>query len=336
MRVHRAFAITAAIAVGTVTPFARADTGPAPPTRLATHDASRGPLRRDGRHPPARAVRRGDARAARGRTIVYPTPYNDPESRQHFRGRNIQLRRRQRVWASDPEGRAAEIQMFGRVLEAEEVAALVGAPDGATVVLSADGGERPRMTIDVMHPFFQGAAEFEIVTLDSGQLELQVHEMMLERGYAGRRLGQLAVMHAIAGFRAAGGRQVRLDAADATAGMNGAYTWPAMGFNAALPPAYWSAMNAQRPDLAAAVRRTALARGVEQPDFNDVMNTPGGREYVRANVPSEGIVRDMLFDTDPMSRQSRVLDGYARDRGLLDAPTGPRAARAIRSTTARE
>ena len=194
-------------------------------------------------------------------------------------------------------------EFFGRALDPEEWAVLVGAPDGATVdVISLVHDSRVAVRIAVEHPWFDGPS-FRFLYRDrEGRLAIK-NETLFLKAEAPRGVGARILAHQV---RAAAGLGVSYLAADAAGGPGtgvvGYLVWPRLGFNGPIPPA---------------ARRKLERLPTDDPlrgatDVLDLVSRRGGRQWWTAN----GSEFPAVFDLADGSFSRESLDTYTASRGI--------------------
>jgi hypothetical protein len=187
--------------------------------------------------------------------------------------------------------------LFGRAVADEELAASVGAIDGATLTVRVrKGGE---LFVEIAHPL--------IVRQERGfrrdaNGELYIWNYHFEKRHdAPPGVGLLSFRTQVKGARRLGVQRIELWAAGdfKDRSYNGYYTWARFGFDAPLT------QEEKR-------RLSALSQFVGAQTVNDLMKC-GGRQWWRDN----GSARKMRFDLNEDSSMMRVFNDYLEDKGLL-------------------
>jgi GNAT superfamily N-acetyltransferase len=188
---------------------------------------------------------------------------------------------------------------FGRKLTDQQIARLAMVPNGGTVkVLPGRGnvklvGEHAGTKLSTGIFVGQHDIHNDTVFMDVGKgSKIQGHGV-----------GSLLTEQQIKTARELGIRQITLEASGSSEGQhNGYYTWPRLGFDSG-PFGIGSFLN-----------RDYIKRPIPgapgQGTVQDLMALPGGREVWK----QFGGTMQMSFDTDPNSRNSKILDAYMAER----------------------
>ncbi len=186
-----------------------------------------------------------------------------------------------------PGARKTAVTLLGQLVPDEQIAALAGALDGATVRIAAHGDS---LFFDVQHP----DVVFQQRRLARDELgRLYVRNLYLEKQPWGKPLlGLRAVLHQIEAGQALGIAYLTTFASGSAYddGFNGYYTWARYGFDAELPP--------DRQRLL-----PSTLSGCQT--LNDVMLRDGAYWW-----RTEGVPLEMAFDLRPDSSMMRVLQRY--------------------------
>lgn len=205
----------------------------------------------------------------------------DRQTKQFFNDQvTVRIRDRERV-------RRRSEQLFGRALSEQEWAVLIGAPDGATVDVTA-GLSGAEIRLDARHPFIR-EMDRRVVRDPLGRTIIR-NERLFLRPEAPAGLGTRILAHQV---RSAALLGVAYLEATAIRGplANGYYTWPLLGFDGSLSDATRRAL----PD------RLRSARSL-----HDLFGSPGGAEWWRLH----GETIDVHFDLSSRSLSSRRLRAY--------------------------
>lgn len=198
------------------------------------------------------------------------------------------------------KGRAAErvTELFGRVVSDDQLAAALGALDGATVEvgMNAEG----EIVASLLHPQIHSQIR-TISQAPDGKIFIH-NDLFRVSKTAPKGTGLRSFSRQVAGARALGVDRIETMAAgeaEMTA-WNGYYTWARFGYNAPLSEFEIQQLN-----------RVPQYRGVR--DLNALMQRPGGAEVWRRN----GSGREMVFLLDGRRGAVRILLKYLREKGLL-------------------
>ena len=186
-----------------------------------------------------------------------------------------------------PSAKKTAVLLLGQLVSDEQMAALAGALDGATVQISTHGES---LFFDVQHP----DVVFQQRRLARDEAErLYVRNLYLEKQPWGKPLlGLRALLRQIEAGQALGVAYLTTFATGSAyeEGWNGYYTWARCGFDAELPPDRQQLLS---PALSGC--RTV----------NDVMLRDGA-DWWRA----EGVPLEIAFDLRADSSMMRVLQRY--------------------------
>lgn len=191
--------------------------------------------------------------------------------------------------------------LFGRELQAAEWAALVGAPDGATVGVlpwQHEGGQAVRL--EITHRWY-AEPSFRFVYRDDDGRTAIYNESLRMREAAPRGVGTRVLAHQVRGAQRVGVAYLTLDA-EGRAGspFNGYYTWARLGFNGPIPERVRAALATGPPEL-----RNAA-------DILDLLALPGGVQWWRRH----GSTFAGVFDLRPGSRSLTTLAAYTESTGI--------------------
>lgn len=187
----------------------------------------------------------------------------------------------------NPGARKTAVALLGQLIPDEQLAALAGALDGATVQLSPHGES---LFFDVQHPdvVFQ---QRRLARNEAGRL--YVRNLYLEKQPWGQPLfGLRALLRQLETGQALGVAYLTTFATGSAYedGWNGYYTWARYGFDAELPVRVREALP---PSLLRA--RT----------LNELMQQGGADYWKRLGLESE-----MIFDLRPNSSSIQTLQAY--------------------------
>ena len=186
-----------------------------------------------------------------------------------------------------PGARKTAVALLGQLVPDEQLAALAGALDGATVHLSAHGDS---LFFDVQHP----DVVFQQRRLARDELgRLYVRNLYLEKQPWGQPLlGLRALLRQIEAGQALGIAYLTTFASGSAYedGWNGYYTWARYGFDAELP----ARVREELPPSFASVRT-----------LNELLQQ-GGAPYWKKH----GLESEMIFDLRPNSSTIQTLQGY--------------------------
>ena len=200
---------------------------------------------------------------------------------------------------SDPEAvRVRGRTIFGRHVPDVAWGLLVGAPDGATVLVNAEPGPRPALRLAVSHAWYDGPAVRYVVRDTAERIGIVNADFHLRPEWQRRGIGTRVLAHQVRAAQELGVAYLVTEAAGGPGGtMNGYYTWALLGFDQRLPD-----------DL---LRRVPAwlshARFVL-----DLMEDAEGREWWRRN----GRAYEGTFSLDTGSRSLRVLRAYTVRQGI--------------------
>jgi hypothetical protein len=184
-------------------------------------------------------------------------------------------------------------RLFPEGFAAEDAHALVGAPKGSVV-----GGYASEYTggvnLTVDHPHVDHCSR-SLSRNKAGELVMSNQMFFLKKANRGSGLGLQVFSGEVRTLAALG-----VDRIETCAGkggiMNGYYTWPRLGYDAPLEDRFKK-------------RLPESLKGAET--VQDLMATPGGREYWKA----KGYMGGMTFDLKPGSRSLSVLNDYLKSKG---------------------
>ncbi len=234
----------------------------------------------------------------------------------------------------------------------KKVSQVVGAPTGAKVTVhfaSAPSAPAPSVEVTVEHPLY--TATRKIMVDERGRRFVYNEEIRVNPESTGQGVGAAVFSQQVKQAHAAGFAYIKCvaggdgassantwrkakerfpqakslaDVANYPGGqewlanprnkdMNGYYTWPRLGYDQSIrkpngQPYY---------DLQEAVERFPEAKSVQ-----DILSTPEGREWWKANGQE---LTDTRFDLTPGSRSMQILDAYLEEKAaakkLTSAPT---------------
>ncbi len=225
------------------------------------------------------------------------------------------------------EAEAAMTSLFGRVLTDDELKAIVSAPDGSSLGVSASSSDR--LTIKVFHPLYD--TYIRQFYMHNGELEMHNDYFFLKSKYAGvdpvtgkhiwktdapKGFGATIFSRQVVAARRLGVKRITVyafqnEATAFRAGANGYYTWPRFGYNASLPS--FSALRLQSN----ASRRppsSAEATYNQAKDFRTLMSTEAGRSFWMKHGDSAHLV----FSPEQSSKNSSDLRKYLLEAGVTD------------------
>jgi GNAT superfamily N-acetyltransferase len=133
---------------------------------------------------------------------------------------------------------------FGRVLEDWELAALVGAPDGATVRVMHDLNSSNGFWLVTDHPSYKSPQYRDVYRDGDGALVIGNRYFVVRDDQQGTGLGGRVIAHEVAMARRLGVDYIKAYAelglsANGKTTFIGAKTWPRMGFNFRYPDGEW-------------------------------------------------------------------------------------------------
>ncbi len=180
----------------------------------------------------------------------------------------------------------------GRELSLEDMAALVGAPNGSQVQAVAMGNH---IDIETSHEAFAGHLRRTLGRDEEGRLFLENKTFYLRAGKTG--LGTAVFAHQVDAARRLGIDYIKAEAVSPMFHKeNGYYVWPRLGFNGPLD----GATRASLPPQLAHAR-----------DLLDLMQTPEGRAWWK----QQGRSVYVRFELDKNSKSSRHLEHYLDKKG---------------------
>lgn len=182
-------------------------------------------------------------------------------------------------------------EMIGRKLGNEEMADMVGAPDGSTVrIKDYDGG----ITITVTHPNIEDMKQTLYIMDD--KLVLNNDSIMINKD-APKGMGTAIITRQVEAARKLGIGKIALYAEGNISNnkMNGYYTWPRLGFDRKI----------STPGLPAEIKNA-----MRDNTMLELYRTQAGRDWWRENGSGLGLE----FDTSPTSSNSQALDAYNEER----------------------
>jgi hypothetical protein len=193
---------------------------------------------------------------------------------------------------------------FGRALSDQEVASLVGAQHGDLVTVTTIGGGSA-LQLHLYQP--DGLYEAQrTVERDPTTGQIALDNSAFQVRDTGQGLGtrvfidqvRSAAALGVATILTVGGKgNVTTDLGVMT-NANGYYTWPRLGYTGSL--------------MADFADKASQALGYRVTTVMDLMQTPEGRDYWRAN----GYQTDLYFDLRPDSPSRQILAAYAAAKGL--------------------
>lgn len=224
---------------------------------------------------------------------------------------------------ADPFGRARVDEvaqaMFGHTLSNDELAALVGAPDGSFVNIEAAGGF-DTLSISLAAPDWNAETPWNApqpsysaireLTLSNGELVMHNETFFIHnQDLQGQGLGAQVFSDEVQTLSKLGVDRIDTYAAGTGAqpgGANGYYTWPRFGYVGELPDESLQAL------------QSAVASGdvpsswAQYTTVQELMQTPEGRAWWKTN----GSDIQVSFDLHPDSLSMRLLNAYLREKGL--------------------
>lgn len=197
-------------------------------------------------------------------------------------------------------------ELFGRNYSREELLGMLGinATDFPEVN-AAFHVHSGRLAVNVQSEGLDMARTFQrrytVDENDNDVFLLEVHNDHFLLTTQGTGIGSRVFTTQVRAMRAAGVNRITTEAARSVRGaevaMNGYYTWPRLGYDAALPSYTISALPV---NLSTSTR------------VSDLMTTQEGRDWWRQNGQST----DMEFDLTAGSLSNQVLDAYAEAKGI--------------------
>ncbi len=204
----------------------------------------------------------------------------------------------------DPEKIKAMLSAtFGREMELQQVADLVGAPDDAVVSITP-GKARDSFTIRVKH--LQYAAKRTIYK-DEGKVVIHNDEFFMKEGQTGTGLGTEVLAKQIDNARSLGVAYLECHAGGPPM-MNGYYTWPRFGYDQDLKGVFTGfAFDSDLKEKYEEIQR----RFVGAETVGDIMLTEEGREWWKKN----GVrMHNAKFDLGENSRSLKIFSAYLDER----------------------
>ena len=200
--------------------------------------------------------------------------------------------------ATLPSPREQAQALVGRDLQQAEWAALVGAPDEATVDVMADHGDyRPAVRLDLTHGWLEGPAIRFVYRDPLGMVAIR-NQFLHVRDEAPDGVAVRLLAQQVQAARALG---VAYLAAEAAGGPGspfvGYFVWPRLGFTGPLPEA--------------ARRRLPPVYG-DVADVLDLVLRPGGADWWRRH----GRSFEATFDLREGSRSLAALTAYTQRKGI--------------------
>jgi hypothetical protein len=195
----------------------------------------------------------------------------------------------------EAETRANVKRVMGRDLSNQELASLVGAPDGAKVAVTP-GYYGNSIQLSVQHPSIENAGR-TLSRNQAGDLVMHNDIFRVKEGQGGQGFGFEMVGRQMENARKLGVKRVETHAArsDGPGGYVGYKVWPKIGYDAALPSSQRAALP---PGLKGAQR------------VSDLYRTKEGREWWEKN--GQGL--EMTFDLSPGSYSLKKMASYFAER----------------------
>lgn len=215
-------------------------------------------------------------------------------------------------------------KILGRDITPQDLASLVGAPDDAKVTIKhvkdgrvwietkGDGWKTERVlwTDDKGKPVLtNGIFTIEDTSKRGGDLALRIFGRQIENG---AKLGLDRIEATAAGWAPRHGPSL----------YNGYYTWARFGYDSQLKDLEWSKGDGQ------AAKKELKAKFPKAKTIHDLMSTPEGREWWKAN----GQEFDATFDLKLGSKSLKVWEGYLAERQAQGRGIAPPAAPAKPAT----
>ncbi|HET9112208.1 MAG TPA: phage minor head protein, partial [Ktedonobacterales bacterium] len=220
--------------------------------------------------------------------------------------------------------------MFGHALSRDELAGLVGGPEGSYVILQGvdlpAGASSVGLTVALRGPSWNPAdpwekSEYEatryLVQDGPGDFYMLNASFYVREDMQGQGLGAQIFADQVDGLTQLGNvRYIETSAAghgaganalvgfDNTGGENGYYTWPRFGYLGTLPEPAAQALEAAIADGA------APAAWRDYSTIQEIMRTPEGRAWWKMS----GTESHLQFDLSAGSLSRRILDTYLREK----------------------
>jgi hypothetical protein len=189
--------------------------------------------------------------------------------------------------------------LFGREIADPVWAALVGAPDDASVgVLPWQSSDYPLAArVELHHTWLDGPA-FRFVYRAAGGQPVIRNDFLRLRDEAPEGVGTRILAHQVRAAQDLGVAWIELDAEGSYGGtLNGYYTWARLGFNG---------------PISAAVRRQLPPELRDARDVLELVTRPDGAAWWRRH----GRGFPGVFDLRPGSLSLLALDAYTQARGI--------------------
>lgn len=179
--------------------------------------------------------------------------------------------------------------LFGEKATLQDLASVIGAPDGAEVWASASHGK----LVVTMEGGGVGEAYRTIQRTKGGVV---IHNNLFFAEASGGGVGIRVFGKQVAQAARLGVSRIETNAARGP-DMNGYYTWARFGYDAPLPSHY-------RPDLPPGLKGSKRV--------SDLMQTEAGQKWWKTH----GDTIDMTFDLKAGSTSRKTLDKYLKSKGL--------------------
>ncbi len=189
----------------------------------------------------------------------------------------------------------------------QQVASMVGAPDGAEVTIRLLHRE---LDIEVEHPAFAGSQHRSITKSRSGDFEIINHSFFLNKQFRGKgEIGPQVVARSVENAQKFGVSKIHIPQA-IRGGIDphtnrpsaaGYYAWPRFGWDAPLGNISWSQ-----------TRREVGEAFPEAKTIQDVMATKEGRDWWQKHGSQ---INDLEFDLEEGSRSMEVFQKYGKETG---------------------
>jgi hypothetical protein len=190
--------------------------------------------------------------------------------------------------------RAAAKEYFGREMSDRDFQELMGAPDGAQIMVDAlDGGN---LVFHVQHPLYQQMHLAYAVQMPNGMKFLRL-ELYHLKDNAPEGMGAQAFGQWVKKGRELGLKAIYIPTAARNSQMVGYYVWPRFGADEEIPEELISEL----PESLKSCK-----------DLSDLMKSKEGKEWWRA----KGITTSCAFELDPESVSSQIWADYCAEKGI--------------------
>jgi len=194
-------------------------------------------------------------------------------------------------------------KFFGRELEKEDYAALVGAQPGVKMKVTQIPGDRITDEGILIEGDSKDYRFSRRISVKDGDLVMENRELYVKE--TGRGIGTKILHDQVEALSDAGFDRIETLAAGQKGGEeNGYYTWPSLGYDGQV---FGGFLKKAEEDLG--LEKGELA---SNPSILNLFDTPGGREWWKEN----GVGMAMSFDLKDGSRSREVLDETVKRKGI--------------------